>query len=326
MCYRSMSVGRVASLVVAIAAVSLAVGSARAETISLTLSDGGGTSSFNTAGHWSNGLAPTAANDYVADSGHTLRTPATPNNYTFAGHSLTVGDATVLAYKGTGSNTITIDNLTMRNSATFYNAGGAGTTMTLAGNGITLIGTAKLGRAFGNICVTSDITGDGGLLLYPESPTTNYYISLEGVNTYTGSTTITGVAAKMTAGSSLLLDINSTGNSSQILGTGSLTASGTFAFNLDGVTDSGTWATVAGSLSKTYGDSFGVTFSYGGYTVSATETSPGVWSQTLTGVATATFTESSGVLSVTSVPEPGTLALLSAGLFGLVAYAWRKRR
>ena len=26
------------------------------------------------------------------------------------------------------------------------------------------------------------------------------------------------------------------------------------------------------------------------------------------------------------VPEPGTLALLAAGLFGLVAYAWRKRK
>jgi hypothetical protein len=26
------------------------------------------------------------------------------------------------------------------------------------------------------------------------------------------------------------------------------------------------------------------------------------------------------------VPEPGTLALLAAGLMGLVAYAWRKRK
>ncbi len=31
-------------------------------------------------------------------------------------------------------------------------------------------------------------------------------------------------------------------------------------------------------------------------------------------------------LDATVVPEPGTLALLSAGLFGLLCYAWRKRK
>ena len=30
--------------------------------------------------------------------------------------------------------------------------------------------------------------------------------------------------------------------------------------------------------------------------------------------------------SVTAVPEPGTFALLAAGLLGLLAYTWRKRR
>ena len=29
---------------------------------------------------------------------------------------------------------------------------------------------------------------------------------------------------------------------------------------------------------------------------------------------------------ITVVPEPGTLALLAAGLIGLLAYAWRKRK
>ena len=38
-------------------------------------------------------------------------------------------------------------------------------------------------------------------------------------------------------------------------------------------------------------------------------------------------TDTFGVMfSVTSVPEPGTLAILGSGLVGLLAYAWRKRK
>jgi hypothetical protein len=29
---------------------------------------------------------------------------------------------------------------------------------------------------------------------------------------------------------------------------------------------------------------------------------------------------------VATIPEPGTLALLTAGLLGLLCYAWRKRK
>ena len=39
----------------------------------------------------------------------------------------------------------------------------------------------------------------------------------------------------------------------------------------------------------------------------------------------ATLSVSGSDLVLTVVPEPGTLALLAAGLLGLLAYAWRKR-
>ena len=44
----------------------------------------------------------------------------------------------------------------------------------------------------------------------------------------------------------------------------------------------------------------------------------------LTGGKTASFDAATGILTV--VPEPSVLALLTAGLLGLLAYAWRKRK
>ena len=43
------------------------------------------------------------------------------------------------------------------------------------------------------------------------------------------------------------------------------------------------------------------------------------------------FTESEfdgqgGVASIDAIPEPSAIVLLAMGLFGLLAYAWRKRK
>jgi len=58
-------------------------------TVSLTASDASGSTSWNTAGHWSNAAAPAAGNNYYT-AGWLLRTPGSGTSATFAGDSLTL--------------------------------------------------------------------------------------------------------------------------------------------------------------------------------------------------------------------------------------------
>jgi hypothetical protein len=66
------------------------IGLAPAQTVNLTANDSFGVSSFNSAGIWSDGFAPTGWNEY-STVGYLLRTPSVAGNYTFAGASLTIG-------------------------------------------------------------------------------------------------------------------------------------------------------------------------------------------------------------------------------------------
>jgi hypothetical protein len=43
-------------------------------------------------------------------------------------------------------------------------------------------------------------------------------------------------------------------------------------------------------------------------------------------LSTGAYMDNIRVTATSPVPEPSTLVLLSTGLIGLVAYAWRKRR
>jgi len=148
---------------------------------------------------------------------------------------------------------------------------------------------------------------------------------LSGVNTYTGSTTVEGGTLALAAGGALAFAVTDAG-SNQLLGDGTLQLDGTLAFDLSAITGIGSWDIVASGLSTTYGDHFGVTFAYGGSTVAGVE-DEGVWSYTYdTMNMVVSFTESTGALAVSIVPEPSTLALLAAGLLGLIAYAWRRRK
>src|SRR5215831_10103320 len=110
---------------------------ASAANVALNASDGVGTTSFNAIGHWSNGQAPSGANDYDT-AGFFMRTPGdTVTNYVFAGASLTLGpmntsggvNGSLLEKFGPGAGSIrwlTINNLTNNSAALLRSGGTAG--------------------------------------------------------------------------------------------------------------------------------------------------------------------------------------------------------
>jgi autotransporter-associated beta strand protein len=71
-----------------------------ATTVMLQASDSASSSSFESGLHWQDGVAPSVAHDYVV-SGLTLRTPPDGANHYFAGNSLVLSNAAVLALKNT---------------------------------------------------------------------------------------------------------------------------------------------------------------------------------------------------------------------------------
>ncbi len=83
--------------------------------------------------------------------------------------------------------------------------------------------------------------------------------------------------------------------------------------NLDGVTDGADFGTVLANFGKT-----GMSWSNGDFNYDGTVNGADL------GVVLANFGQHSSITA--AVPEPGTLALLVAGAFGLLAYARRQRR
>ncbi|HZI32739.1 MAG TPA: hypothetical protein VFF11_10375, partial [Candidatus Binatia bacterium] len=111
-----------------------------AANVLLTASDGVGTSSFNSAGHWSNGVTPNAANSYFTTN-YVLRSPADTSNHSFGGSTLGIdpypGGGNVggrLLLKGSGNAIITITNLILNGGLLDYADAANNGTKTLAGN------------------------------------------------------------------------------------------------------------------------------------------------------------------------------------------------
>lgn len=284
----------------------------------MTGNDALSASSFNSAGKWSDGLAPYAGNSY-STLGYLLRTPATAGSYTFAGDSLTVGGgAGGAAFSpGVANNnaflnktplapTITVNNLILDGSS-IRDGMSSGDSWTLVGN---IFVTANGGNL---ICqerfnVNSVISGSGPLYIGSngsgEAARTVYINSSQ--NTYNGSITLMGGAAptnsRLTFSQNSVMNfaIGASGVNNSITGTGMTVFDGVFRFDLSGassnVGDSWTVVNVSTLL-----ETFGPNFSVDGFTTDGAVWTSGVY----------TFDPATGILSV---PEPATGTLLLGGL------------
>lgn len=190
--------------------------------VTLTSSDAFGSSSFASAGHWSNGEAPTSINNYLVRDTVALRTPQNGGNATFLGNSLMISNSTsgVFMLKAASGSTITIGadpatGLFLDNG--FVSIVDNGRTESLAGFITIGAGGASFSPYTGTMPITSQIRGPGFLKIVGNgSPAVaqNGKVILSGVNTYTGGT---------------ILD---TADTLQLSGSGTLGAlSGSFTFS-----------------------------------------------------------------------------------------------
>src|SRR5579871_5458466 len=184
-------------LITIIALLVMVVLPSRAGQVFLKTSDSSGFTSFNSAGQWSDGNPPSAANDYFITN-FFMRTPPDSGGitYTFAGNSLTlmppVGQGTpmrTLLYKGGSGDTIVINNLT--NAGGVINNGGSGNvSMTWTGNLMTVVSNSTIIADQGPCTIGYPIVGGDGICLTNVGSSGGSHVV-----TYTGS--LSGFTGKL---------------------------------------------------------------------------------------------------------------------------------
>lgn len=216
----------------------------------------------------------------------------------------------------------------------------ANATLNITGGTVTLGGDIAEGSGGGTGTVTSTLTLNGGTLDMGGhsvtvdtfnvqsgtlknlgqfnsgaalSKTTAGALVLDGANAYSGNTSVSAGSVTLASTGSLTFFIGANGVSNKVTGAGAATFDGTFVFDLSGATlaDGNTW-TIADVATQ----SFSATFSVSGFTQSND-----VW----TNGAGLTFTEATGILSYSAIPEPSAFAFLG-GLASLAVVGLLRRR
>lgn len=135
-------------------------------TVMLTNNDATGATSFNAAGGWSSGAAPSSGNSYETFD-YRLRTPATSGSYTFGGDSLKLSGGSLL-WKGTASGSVMVNNLVLNNGAVLNSGSG---TCTLAGSFSATTNGGILNAVNGAFNIIGTLSGSGPLTFLANTAT-----------------------------------------------------------------------------------------------------------------------------------------------------------
>jgi autotransporter-associated beta strand protein len=178
---------------------------------------------------------------------------------------------------------------------------------------------SKFDTTNGHIILSGILSGPGGLNKLGLN-----VLNLSGSNIYTGNTTVSAGTLKLSKTGSLFLTIDDGMNNRISVNSGAkLDLFGTIKLDIgDVLASSENWTLISNSGITIYESSFALTTTDG----TTFEQDNDIWSYKV-GSQHWTFSEATGVLSLTTVPEPSAIALLIIGFMCLLGCnQWRRKQ